>query len=70
MKRVGYLLLFVMVGLLMPLGIWVAGGSALYQSRKQAKILKQPLSDLTCSIDTDCPAGFTCLSGRCVPEAT
>ncbi len=70
MKRTGYLLLFTLVGCLIPLGIWVAGGSALYQSRKRARLLRQALPDLVCSIDTDCPAGFACLGGRCIPEAT
>lgn len=44
MKRIEYILLFMLVGFLMPLAIWVAGGSALYHSIKEAKSLRKALA--------------------------
>jgi len=63
MKRIGKLCLVLLGGLLFPIGIWVAAGSALYQSRRR----RVRGSSLTCRIDADCPAGFVCVGGRCVP---
>ena len=60
MKRFRNCILALLVGCSMPLVIWLGAGSALYQKRKQA--------NLACSVDSDCPAGFVCDQGRCVPE--
>jgi hypothetical protein len=27
-------------------------------------------ASLTCSTDTDCPPGYVCVGGTCVPQAT
>jgi len=56
-----------LLGCCMPLLIWVGAVSALYQSRKQNKLLKRLPLDLVCSFNADCPSGYICLNGRCVP---
>jgi hypothetical protein len=37
------------------------------KSRGVAKKSEEALLNLTCSFDTDCPTGYVCLGGRCVP---
>jgi len=51
-----------------PILVWVGAGAALYQSRKTANLLKRALPERACSIDSDCPPGFACVSGRCMPQ--
>lgn len=68
MKKVGYILLAVLVGILMPFTIWAAAGSALYSQRQRSKLVKKALSSLVCKIDVDCPPGYICVDGRCIPE--
>lgn len=68
MKRVGRSALSLLIGCSAPLLIWLAAGSALYYKRKQLGLLeKAPMSTLICSRDADCPSGFVCASGHCVP---
>ena len=57
-----------LLGVSAPILIWVGAGSALYQSRKRAKLLEKALPAPTCAIDADCPLGYVCVNGRCVPE--
>ena len=57
-----------LLGICAPLLIWVGAGAALYQQRKDARLTKRDLPELTCSINSDCPPGFICLGGHCVPE--
>jgi len=64
MRRFGYVLLALLGAAIFPLGIWVAAGSALYQSLPGRKV---KTVSLICSIDTDCPPGYFCLNGRCSP---
>jgi hypothetical protein len=40
------------------------------KNRGVARQFEEALSDLTCSVDADCPLGYMCLGGRCVPEGT
>lgn len=68
MRRVRNTLLALLVGCLVPAVIWVAGGVALYQSRKGKATIRETLHILACSIDTECPPGYICLNGCCVPE--
>jgi len=44
-----------------PLLIGAGAGVSLFQSWKRAE-------KAACSIDADCPPGFVCVNGRCVPE--
>lgn len=63
MKRGGKACLVLLSAILFPIGIWVAAGSALYQSlSRRAKAIS-----LTCRIDADCPLNYICIYGRCVP---
>ncbi|MBI4304578.1 MAG: hypothetical protein HY665_09625 [Chloroflexi bacterium] len=64
MKRLGKVVLALFIGSIAPLLIWTGAVSALYQKRKETKL------DLACSIDSDCPPGFVCMRGRCVPAKT
>jgi uncharacterized protein (DUF927 family) len=63
-RNVTYALL---ISLATPVLIWVGAGSALLHSRKESEQLKKAIPNLVCSIDTDCPPGFMCVNGRCVP---
>jgi hypothetical protein len=63
MKRIGKVGLALLAGLLFPIGIWVAAGSALYQSIRR----NTRETSSTCRIDADCPPGYICINGRCVP---
>jgi hypothetical protein len=50
--------------------IWylnIGGMLKAIKSRGVTKKSQEALSNLTCSVDTDCPAGYVCLNGRCVP---
>lgn len=67
MKRIGYIGLALLLGSLFPLAIWVAAGSAFYQGRKRAAKTIKGLPHWACSIDSDCPPGFVCVDGYCVP---
>ena len=67
MKRLRNCTVALLIGVCAPALIWAGAGSALYQSRRQGSPLKQALANLACSIDNDCPSGFVCVSGHCVP---
>jgi len=67
-KRVGYLLLFLTIGALMPVSILVAGGAAMRQKRRLSKLSAS--EGTSCQIDQECPPGFVCLNGRCVRAAS
>ncbi len=64
MRRLRNCILVLLLGCCTPLLIWVGLGSALYQRSKEANLLKQPLPNLTCRIDADCPPGYICLDGK------
>jgi hypothetical protein len=29
---------------------------------------RKALLNVTCSVDTDCPTGYACVGGRCIPQ--
>ena len=68
MKRLRNCMLALLLGCCTPLLIWIGAGVALYQRKKLTNLLKQALPNLACALDVDCPPGFVCLSGYCVPE--
>ena len=71
MRKARNVLIALLVGCLSPVVIWVAGGMALYQSRKGKAVIKGTVpSMLSCSLDSDCPPGYACLNGLCVPDRT
>jgi hypothetical protein len=39
---------------------------AAVKSRRAIKQVGKTPSNLTCSVDTDCPPGYVCLGGRCI----
>jgi hypothetical protein len=68
MRHLRNALLALLIGCFVPMVIWVAGGVALYQRRKGRELAGAALPDLACSIDTDCPHGYMCVNGYCVPD--
>jgi len=72
MRRFRNALLALLIGCFVPVVIWVVGGVALYQAssqgRKRRELAKAVVPSVACSIDTDCPTGFVCVNGYCVPE--
>jgi hypothetical protein len=62
--RLVYVVVFMLLGALMPFAVLVASGMAL---RERGKYLKTVLDRaMSCTIDTQCPPGFICFNGRCV----
>ena len=70
MKKVRNCISALLIGCCMPLLIWAGLGVALYQRKKEANLLKQALANMMCSINADCPPGFVCLDGHCIPART
>jgi len=58
--------------------VWYVSAGGIYSaitrreisSGKETNLQEQVPPDLVCSVDTDCPEGFMCVNGRCVPERT
>ncbi|MDD4859306.1 MAG: hypothetical protein PHR56_03775 [Dehalococcoidales bacterium] len=63
MNSVFNTILALIIGLMAPVLIWVGVANALMEARKRAK-----LSKTSCAIDSDCPPGFVCYDGRCMPQ--
>ena len=65
-------LIALLIGCFVPVVIWVTGGVALYQrtveNSKRRRLARVINPALTCHIDTDCPPGYACVNGCCVPE--
>ena len=32
--------------------------------------ITEKIANLVCAIDTDCPEGYVCINGKCVPQTT
>ena len=70
MRRFGSCCLALLFGCCTPILIWAGAGSVLYQGlskSKKTEVLGRALPHTTCSIDNDCPLGFVCIGGHCVP---
>ena len=68
MRRFRNAALALLLGCCAPVIIWVVGGVALYQASSPSR--KRVLRTLVCSVDTDCPPGYVCVNGSCMPEGT
>lgn len=66
MKRAIYVLLFLIVAILLPVLIWLALAVAL---RDLALAWREShlASVSVCYFNNDCPRGYVCIAGRCVP---
>lgn len=56
--------------LLLPLAFtYYLQVGGLYQAIRRAKMakMKKVPSELVCSTDADCPPGYVCVNGKCVP---
>jgi len=69
MRSLRNCIIALLIGCCMPLLIWVGLGASLGDSfsLRQARRLKEAWQNKTCTLDTDCPPGFMCEGGRCVP---
>jgi len=67
--RGGTLLLALVGGILIPLLIWVVIGVGFRQLLAEWRDIRRGLlaGNLACSINVDCPPGYECAGGRCVP---
>jgi len=67
MRPIAYVPLFLLVAMLIPVLIWVAFAIAIRELSLRWRESRLP-SALVCRLDTDCPPGYVCLAGRCVPQ--
>lgn len=69
-KLIGALLLALLALVCLPLLIWVAVFIGLGQVFNEWRTTRHQLSfgNLVCSTDTDCPPGYICISGKCMPK--
>ncbi len=68
-KRAGALLLTLLIGISLPLLIWIAVVIGFWQLFTEWRVLRGGLlaGNLACSINTDCPSGYQCIGGKCLP---
>jgi len=67
MRRAAFGALFFVVAILFPVLIWVAFIAAIRELSLRWRESRLP-SALVCRLDSDCPPGYVCLDGRCVPQ--
>ncbi|MBM3155605.1 MAG: hypothetical protein FJ008_09830 [Chloroflexi bacterium] len=69
LRNAGAVFLAVLASALSPLLIWVAFVAALRQAYAEWRVTRAQLlaGNIACSIHDDCPPGYECLGGRCVP---
>jgi hypothetical protein len=60
--------LFVLFPAAFILYVNVGGISKILKKRQESRVVKRVLSDMTCSINADCPEGYICVGGRCIPD--
>lgn len=51
-------------------GLIIISSSIMFQQlkTKMAGNIKESIDNLVCSIDADCPTGYICMNGRCIPQ--
>jgi len=64
MKKYAFFPLALVAAAIFPVLIFVGAGLALYQNEWR---LRRQIKEFVCSMDTDCPPGYVCVAGRCVP---
>jgi len=67
MRQVVFVMLAFSFAILTPVLIWVGLAIAIRELLLQWRESRLP-SSLVCRIDTDCPPGYICVAGRCVPQ--
>ncbi len=66
---IAVVVLFVVASPLLAMGGLVTRLYGFFRAGLPSKAqAERPGANLACSIDADCPAGFMCVNGRCVPE--
>jgi hypothetical protein len=72
---VGYLAVLQVLGIFLVLPIVIASSIISFVlifgivKRKVTGSIKESIEVLVCSIDADCPEGYLCVGGKCVPQA-
>ena len=68
-SRISSVFMVVLAGVLMPLLLWVALVAALRLIFVEWRVVKTRLlsGNVVCSIKSDCPPGYECIGGRCIP---
>ena len=66
MRRLRNVLIALFISLCTPILIWFAFGAAMAGRSKIRRL--EAISPKTCSTDAQCPPGFICISGKCVPR--
>lgn len=67
MKPIAYVPLFLIAAVSMPVLVWVALAVVIRELSLRWRESRLP-SAFVCRLDTDCPPGYVCLAGRCVPQ--
>ncbi len=69
-KAVGAVLLAVLAGISVPLLIWAALISCFRQIYQEWRSVRAGLraGNLACNLNSDCPPGYECAGGRCLPH--
>ncbi|MFC1948443.1 hypothetical protein ACFLXY_11060 [Chloroflexota bacterium] len=51
-------------------GLIIISLSMIFQQlkTKMAGNIKESIDNLVCSIDADCPTGYICMDGQCIPQ--
>ena len=70
LKQSGVIGLALLIGLSVPLLVWAAAIFCLRQIYKEWWSIRGWLraGKFTCGLDTDCPPGYVCIDGRCMPD--
>jgi len=69
-KRAGVVSVALLAGIFVPLLVWVAIITAFRQIFAEWQATRPQLlsGNLACSIDANCPPGYECIGGRCLPR--
>ena len=51
-------------------GLIIISSSIMFQQlkTKMAGNIKGSIDNLVCSVDADCPTGYVCINGQCIPQ--